>query len=266
MVFPIGPASDRVEVEVVLSWIGGDVKYSARYRHPRTLVVHKRTLHGWHIRGAIMKLRAWADILCVVVDETSAIIAAEVDDWRTTAVVSVAIIRKMDMRRDEPGAATKDDCRAGHRAVGAKGAVGICSGTAVGISREVLEKAVELHVAENMETLRRLMVRHLPARDTSSLMVVDDHHMPVHICALKSSCHFLHVSHCFTGLSSGSLKGIVSDCLPRVCISESSLVIVMSPDGILIGAVCAHMDVDAACVLHHIIVGSAHWINPLQLP
>lgn len=87
-----------MEVEVVLSWILGDVLYPARQGDHFVHGLYKGTMHARHICCPSNVIGTRDRILCAVIDEARRILATKINDGRPLTHITVAITRVVDVR------------------------------------------------------------------------------------------------------------------------------------------------------------------------
>merc|ERR1711879_713321 len=162
MVFPISPAGDRMEIEIIFVRMLTDIQDPARKGHALVLRLDKGTWHVGHVCGTVLVIWiAHAEVLGSVVDETRLVITTEVYDRSPGTSSTITIIREMDMRRDQGRFAAEDSPVTRHGTTSAQLAGHITRRSAVWIAWVILHQAVESHIAEKVKALVVCVVRRL---------------------------------------------------------------------------------------------------------
>ena len=148
------PASNGVEVEVVLRGVGGNVLEPRSQREGSVLLsIYEVALHVRHQSGTVGIMSAGRLVLAPVRNEARAILAAEVDHWGARAVDAVPVRGQVDVRRDELCPTAKDIRSAMHAAVAAELAIHVGRGFTVRIAGERLNQRVEAELTEHVVAL-----------------------------------------------------------------------------------------------------------------
>merc|ERR1711972_1112580 len=98
---PIRPACNRVEIEVVLSWIGGNVPHPLRQAGALVLTRDEISHHVRIVRRASHVWSTFFGVRTSCVDQARRVAPTEANHGRPAALFAIAIARPMNVRRNE---------------------------------------------------------------------------------------------------------------------------------------------------------------------
>merc|ERR1719145_545062 len=98
---PIRPTCNRMEVEVVHSWVGGNVLLPLRQAGTLVLTRDEVPHHVRIVRGASHVRRTGFGVRASCVDQAGRVAPEKADHWRATAVLAITILRPVNVRRNK---------------------------------------------------------------------------------------------------------------------------------------------------------------------
>jgi len=150
-----------MKVEVVLAWVPDEIIHSLRHGHAMIRALNEEWTHVLILRTAVHPRRARLLIGARVGNHPGRVVATETDNWLPAAMLSVAVLSEVDVRRDQRRQTISDLRVAPDGAVSARGTLRVPHHVAVWVTWEVLHQTVVRHVAKDLVTrpLARPIVR-----------------------------------------------------------------------------------------------------------
>merc|ERR1711972_1305163 len=94
---PIRPACNRVEIEVVLSWVGGNVPHPLRQAGTFVLARDETPHHVRIVRRASHVRRTRFGVRTSCIDQARRVAPTKTDNGRAAAVLAIVIARPMNV-------------------------------------------------------------------------------------------------------------------------------------------------------------------------